>query len=368
LEKLFAEKSNKIQKLMSNGLSSTCYIGDFITYTSWQGDIPIGKPELEILYPTPTTTEWITAEPKMPTVTCKARLKNYNKGTVKFRWEYWVSNEFKRRNRKDQFNPYYSLCPRIGKSVFLGYSYSENSETTLWEVPFLRDSGNYYFKAIWYKNKPDLHPAYGCENSYTEYEGDNEAFTGGKVWVKVTAYDAAGKEIVWDTTSADKLLGVNEQDLNKVYAYAGSKEIIAILQHESRTKQFETDASMYPMYEKDWPVYGYPNGYGLMQIDNPAAVEEQLWNWKSNIKGGEKIFNGKKKDASDVFLKWKWPLDENGQKYLMINSFHRYNANISYYIYIPLSKEWIADPLLKDEQKQNHYGDNVYKKYKKLNP
>ncbi|MDP3831894.1 MAG: hypothetical protein Q8Q47_11530, partial [Ignavibacteriaceae bacterium] len=49
LEKLFAEKRNETLKLMPNGLSSSCYIGYFITETCWQGDVPIGKPKLEIL-------------------------------------------------------------------------------------------------------------------------------------------------------------------------------------------------------------------------------------------------------------------------------------------------------------------------------
>ncbi|MDP2364675.1 MAG: hypothetical protein Q8M94_13010, partial [Ignavibacteria bacterium] len=40
---------NETLKLMPNGLSSSCYIGYFITETCWQGDVPIGKPKLEIL-------------------------------------------------------------------------------------------------------------------------------------------------------------------------------------------------------------------------------------------------------------------------------------------------------------------------------
>jgi len=362
LEKLFAEKSNKIQKLMSNGLSSTCYIGDFITYTSWQGDIPIGKPELEILYPTPTTTEQITTEPKMPTVTCKAQLKNYNKGTVKFRWEYWVSNEFKRRNINSS-GQYYDLCSRIGKTELLGWSYAQNSEVTNWEVPFLRDSGNYYFKAIWYKNRSDLHPAYGCDNSYTVYEGSNEVFTGGKIWVKVTAYDIQGKMLSEDTLSAGKLLGNNQLNPTTIYYYAGSNEIIAIIKHESRTYQFDGSGSNWPHLEKGWPLYGYPNGYGLMQIDNsPAAVEEKLWNWKSNIDGGKSRFNVSKQFAQQY-------IDEQGATFeedkFYMNAYQNYNSGIRrYWDWDDFENVWKES---ENKGKNPEYGKNVYNILKQLN-
>jgi len=316
----------------------------------------------------------------MPTVICKAKLKNYNKGTVKFRWEYWVSNEFKRRDKKKD-GSYYNLCSRIGKSVFLGYSYSKNSEVTLWEVPFLKDSGNYYFKAIWNKIPPPTapqHPAYGCDNFYTDYEGGNVVFTGGKIFVKLTAYDAAGKEIAWDTTSAGKLLGKNEQDQNRVYGYTGSNELIAILKHESKTKHFETDESRYPMYEEGWPVYGYPNGYGLMQIDNsPAAIEKQLWNWKSNIDGGKaKYFTVR--DVAENFMK-KHPNTYN-EEMLLKCTFQKYNMNgydpdTKMYHYFwkwdDKKQRWIDDEYIIERTKRMNmkarYGEAVFNIYKTLN-
>jgi len=77
---------------------------------------------LEIIYPTKKDKdEIITEEPKMPTVTCIAKLNNYKKGTVTFEWEYCVSYNLNRynyvENGKDaKGNTIYKkikLCPRL---------------------------------------------------------------------------------------------------------------------------------------------------------------------------------------------------------------------------------------------------------------
>jgi hypothetical protein len=298
----------------------------------------------------------------MPEVLVKAKLNNYNKGLVKFRWAYWVTSNFPRRNKDSEGN-YYNLCHRISQSVFLGYSYTYNQDTTRWTVPFVRDSGYYYFKAIWYKGSTDDHPAYGCNNFYREYEGGNEVFTGGEVSVKVIAYDSEGREIDSDSIWVGKLLGQNENDVQVIYDYATENEIIAIIQHESRTEQFETTNNFYPMYEAGWPKYGYPNGYGLMQIDNtPSAVEEKLWNWKSNIDGGKSRFTTAKSEVQEY-------IDENNATYVdsifYMNAYQNYNSGIRRYWDWDKRKEIWKE----SENKGNNpeYGRNVYNLLKQLN-
>jgi len=301
----------------------------------WQGFTHLGdKPELTIIRDKPLPYKnyvYITEEPAMPEVIVKAKLNNYHKGQVKFRWAYWVTSNFPRRNKDSEGN-YYDLCHRISQSVFLGYSYADNQDTTTWTVPFIKDSGYFYYKAIWHKIPPSSspqHPAYGCDNFTREYEGGDEVFTGGEVSLKVTAYDSEGREIDSDSIWVGKLLGLNEDNINVIYNYANENEIIAIIKHESRTEQFETTSNRYPMYEIGWPKYGYPNGYGLMQIDNsPAAVEEKLWNWKSNIDGGRSRFGTSKVESQRY-------IDDNNATYVdsvfYMNAYQNYNSGIRRY-------------------------------------
>jgi len=376
LEKLFAEKSNKIQKLMSNGLSSTCYIGDFITYTSWQGDIPIGKPELEILYPTPTTTEWITAEPKMPTVTCKAQLKNYNKGTVKFEWEYWVRYTLYR-------HAYYTadtLCRRTGMIKITETSNANNTDITTWTVIFSKtnlDSAEFISKQ---PTIPENHKYGGdCNEQRNDWlEGEN-IFIGGDVFVKVTAKNSTGKVICFKQQNCGTILGRNPTPYNMQNS-VNSNEFKAIIIQESPLQFNEIDLdkkySNFPETLYGWkynkrgfPCYGVPNGYGLAQIDNPPPTEMDLWNWKSNVDGGKRILQVHKNNVLVDFKKWKVPSNsQDWNKYFLINSFHHYNTNKSYYSYDNIKGKWKTNPHLTDDQKNNHYGEKVYNIYKNLNP
>jgi len=353
------------QKPPVENTTAYCFIGEIERDFMGDGNVVVGKPEIILIRENPPPYKndfYITKEPAMPTIIVKAKLNNYNKGQVKFRWAYWVTSDFPRRNIDSEGN-YYDLCHRISQSVFLGYSYSNNQDTTRWTVPFLRDSGFYYFKAIWYKGSANDHPAYGCDNFYREYEGGNEVFTGGEVSVKVIAYDFEGREIDSDSIWFGKLLGQNQDNIEVIYDYAKENEIIAIIKHESRTEQFETKNSLYPMYEAGWPKYGYPNGYGLMQIDNtPAAVEEQLWNWKSNIDVGKSRFTTAKSEVQEY-------IDKNNATYVdsvfYMNAYQNYNSGIRRY--------WDWDKRKgiwkESENKGNNpeYGQKVYNILKQLN-
>ena len=57
-------------------------------------------------------------------------------------------------------------------------------------------------------------------------------------------------------------------------------------------------------------VDGYPhksddNGYGLMQITNPAPTEADLWRWRTNIDTGKSIIDKKHKVADDWWAEQK---------------------------------------------------------------
>ncbi|HQF37380.1 MAG TPA: hypothetical protein PLL26_07140 [Candidatus Dojkabacteria bacterium] len=294
----------------------------------------------------------------------KAKMKNYNKGTVKYEWAYWVTSDFPRRNKRKD-GSYYNLCHRISKSVFRGFSYASNEDTTNWVVPFVQDSGSFYFESIWYKvpsSDNPQHPAYGCNNYTTEYEGGDTVFTGGETFVKVTVYNLKNRVIDSDSIWIGRILGKNETNFERVYEYANANEIIAIISHESTSLQFEI-TNRYPMYEPHWPRYGYPNGYGLMQIDNsPAPTEEQVWNWKSNIDVGKSRFNTSKTTVTDY-------ISTRGATYLdsvfYMNAYQNYNSGTKkYWEWNKKKAKWEESS---DKGSNPEYGRQVYYILKNLN-
>ena len=356
LEKLFAEKSNKIQKLMSNGLSSTCYIGDFITYTSWQGDVPIGKPELEIIDPTPTTTEWITEEPnpKMPVVNCKAILDNYCKrGKVSFNWEYWVRYTLFRH----EFGSNDTICPRTGIVKIAGSTEYEIGDPngsgcppeSDWSVSF---DYNPVLTNVEFKGKHKSQEG-GCDAIIDHwYEGD-KIFIGGDTYVKVTAKDIFGKVIAISESSGGKILGANPS-LEGFLNYVTQLDFQALVRKETSRRgcppnhfNFKDTRKTYWNKEqtyirfilegwkynpKGYPEYGPPNGYGFAQIDNnPPPTEMDLWNWQTNLNSGQRKHNTNKEIVRDKIRVIGALMDE---KVVLMNAYQMYNSGKPYWRWI----------------------------------
>lgn len=67
-------------------------------------------------------------------------------------------------------------------------------------------------------------------------------------------------------------------------------KVIAYL--ESRFRQFDNTGL---------PLFGPPNGFGVMQLDNPVPSARQLWDWKSNIDGGITLFRTKEREVTNHF-------------------------------------------------------------------
>ena len=53
-------------------------------------------------------------------------------------------------------------------------------------------------------------------------------------------------------------------------------------------KQFNTSGVLGPAPEnyRGCPNWGAPNGWGIMQLDEPAATAQQLWDWRANVREG----------------------------------------------------------------------------------
>jgi hypothetical protein len=72
----------------------------------------------------------------------------------------------------------------------------------------------------------------------------------------------------------------------------GSVELQVIAYKESRFRQFD-NASL--------PLFGPPNGFGVMQIDTPRPTARQVWDWRQNVAAGAALFGQKKVEVTRHF-------------------------------------------------------------------
>ncbi|HCY75415.1 MAG TPA: hypothetical protein DHV28_05800 [Ignavibacteriales bacterium] len=335
-----------------------CFTGYFISNNYNDAEVSIDNP-LFIIYPTPFTVERISEEPRMPTVVCKATLKKFYPGTIKYEWKYIVRKFYSRR-----WSDSGSLaCVRISRSEFQGISYSFSGGYTEWTVPFIKDSGYFYFKSLQQgKNKYDiLNNVYGCNgDTNVWYDSNTEIFTGGEVLVSVTAKYYHNGQIIakLDTLHLGKILGSEVSDNQTIFNYANSNKIKAIMYQESKFHQFTYPGipshELWPYDGEGWPLYGEPNGYGLTQLDcDPAAKERELWNWKANVDGGKSRLQ---KCYDEVVKNHGLP---NEEKYNLTNAFHNYNHGNkkTYYTWKGKKDGWKPEPYKDD------YGFKRYEKY-----
>jgi len=310
-EKIMAEKKARLLAEEKAGgenppievpIVTACALGNSTHPIYFQRDVSTaGQPELVIIYPKSNSpNEKITDEPKMPTVICEAKLNNYNKGQVTYEWTYSVNYEFDRRYYSKSQKKYIYLCSRKGRVRFIGTSYSNNSDATYWTVSFDKNDAELVeFKA----KQPEISvwPGYGgdCDEIITTWDEGEDIFIGGDVIIEVIAKDPFHNIISSAGAIGNRILGENPDPI-EVYTYTTAKEIEAILRHESRTNHFAPNGRNYPMREAGWPIYGPPNGYGLMQLDNPPATENQMWNWKSNLDAGSDLYFNEKNQRQRI--------------------------------------------------------------------
>jgi hypothetical protein len=117
-------------------------------------------------------------------------------------------------------------------------------------------------------------------------------------------------------------------------------------------------------------LYGRPNGYGLMQLDNPAATEKQLWNWQANIDGGSNLYFTEKKPGAFNYLQKHH--NYNQEQYYK-SAFQRYNGG-NLYIWNK-DDSWVLNEELDKETRlingsyiTKYYGEFVWDQYQLLNP
>ena len=91
------------------------------------------------------------------------------------------------------------------------------------------------------------------------------------------------------------------------------------------------------LWVNGYPLYGKPNGWGMMQIDNYGTKKTQqyaneldLWNWKSNVKSGSKLFDDKiniaKNYLTNLLVDPPFDDDIRMESWQLYNGGHYYGA------------------------------------------
>jgi hypothetical protein len=159
-----------------------------------------------------------------------------------------------------------------------------------------------------------------------------------------------------DSTKGLIIRGVNPSH-QQVNARLGGFPATSIACWESLHKLAQFDS-------QGLPLFGGPNGYGVMQVDNPPVSDEGIWNWKQNVDEGLAIIAQKRRDAEGYpgRVKRNFPdatdfvalnlIDQDtGQPYVVLETIQRYNGG-AYWVWNDVTKAWVKSP-------PNQYVKNV---------
>lgn len=205
------------------------------------------EPELVVIYPKKDLKERkeIINTPQMPDITVKALLKDYKDGIVTFNWKLTVKWE----NIEN-----YGKGKRIIIQTFTGTTTASNSNVSEWKVDW-----------------------------------QNKTRGGKDITLEVTA-SAGGKE--YSSGVIDRpfeILGMNPTSPMVKEGLNTEEQVIVYMESSPKWKHFVSDFN--------FPIFGDPHGYGLMQLDYPRSTDEQVWNWKANKAAGKALLASKKIDA-----------------------------------------------------------------------
>lgn len=114
--------------------------------------------------------------------------------------------------------------------------------------------------------------------------------------------------------------------------------IRAILHHEGRSRQFgfllrhygtDADNDNYYGLERRMPLFGYPHGYGLGQLDNPAVTDDGAWSFVDNLRGAVTLLLGAKADNTYALLN-QHPADTvHWRACFQRNAIKQYNSGVN---------------------------------------
>jgi hypothetical protein len=280
--------------------------------------------ELVVIYPTENLLDPkdIDRTPEMPDIGPRAYLKNYSGGEVKFQWNLRVQWEGPDGRKFDD--------------QFPGETNAQNSEVSIWSI------------------------------------GWREIIRGGdEITLDVTA--TTGEDVYNKTvTHGFKITGLNPYIAQVKEGLSPEEQVTVFL--ESNWKHFNGD--------HDFPRWGDPHGYGLMQLDkipprSRHATDEEVWNWRLNRATGQDVLQQKynlatrygrhirngtvlrdqpvpaswyRDPRSHQVVKYKNATDLTTDEQLWKEAFHSYRGGV-YWRWKPDFKgmsdspgEWIAEP------------------------
>lgn len=155
----------------------------------------------------------------------------------------------------------------------------------------------------------------------------------------------SGQTGVLQATGESSVRGINPSKAD-IRGRLGSIETQVTAYRESRFRQF--DAS-------ELPLFGPPNGFGVMQLDTPPATARQVWDWKANVDAGKALFNTKANDARTypARVRQQHPdATDFTAEQLKLETYQRYNGG-AYWKWDDTNKVWVKTP-------PNTYADESY--------
>ena len=196
-------------------------------------------PELVILRPLANSSdEKISPEPKMPELKAEAQLKNFTGGVIHYTWEFtlrWTGPD-----------------GRLFNDEFAGKTEAQNAEVSAWTIAW-----------------------------------ENKTRGGNDIALRVTTV-GKGKTYQKSVTNPFKIIGENPTVAQVKAGLSLQEQVVVYRESFPKWQHFNNQG---------FPIFGFPHGYGLMQLDNPRATDEQVWNWKENRAAGVVLLQQKRTDA-----------------------------------------------------------------------
>lgn len=202
-------------------------------------------PSVSIITPPPREEWYIDNNLNMPSILFKAKLNNIDTGNALYLWKLLM--EFKQNRRY--------------------FSHTLYGATTV----------------------PSWSPSWG-----SLVAGAN------KMTVSVTAN--VGGLTLTDSRSGYEIHGENPTK-SQVFGLATSIEYKAVCWQESWHKQFGGSYRDRPYTGVELPLYGAPDGWGLMHED-PLPSERHLWDWEKNLNDGIDHLDDNYTEASTYLTTW----------------------------------------------------------------
>jgi hypothetical protein len=128
-----------------------------------------------------------------------------------------------------------------------------------------------------------------------------------------------------------------------VRAAVGDLALQVIAYKEARFRQFD-NASL--------PLWGPPNGFGIMQLDTPRPTSRQIWDWRDNIAGGKGLYTHKQSEVQQHY-------DNEYKKYPKAPKLTPEQLRLALYQYYNGGWYWVWDVTAKKWQGTGVYGDDA---------